>query len=123
MRCSDGSFILNRCSFKIITFIYNFMILFNWSFSFLYLLSVQESNAGNEKETSASDENLSEATIKVRTTVIVLQNSSLFCSALLLIYYKSTIVVLCQEKTGGLAGYFKKSPKPAPRAVVTEVIK
>lgn len=26
-----------------------------------------------------------------------------------------------QEKTGGLAGIFKRSPKPAPRTIVTEV--
>lgn len=28
---------------------------------------------------------------------------------------------VCQEKTGGLAGIFKKSPKPAPRSVATKV--
>lgn len=51
-------------------------------------------------------------------TVIVL-----FCLAFHFIHDKPIIFVLCQEKTGGLAGYFKKSPKPAPRSVVTEVIK
>lgn len=30
-------------------------------------------------------------------------------------------VHIFQEKTGGLAGFFKKSPKPAPRAVATQV--
>lgn len=28
-----------------------------------------------------------------------------------------------QEKTGGFAGIFKKSPKPSPRSAVTQVIK
>lgn len=73
---------------------------------------------------SAGDENLSEAKmLKVLMTVIVLEISYLFCSAFFFIYYKYLIFVLWQEKTGGLAGYFKKSPKPAPRSVVTEVIK
>lgn len=30
-------------------------------------------------------------------------------------------VHIFQEKTGGLAGFFKKSPKPAPRSVATQV--
>lgn len=68
---------------------------------------------------SASDENLSEATtLKVLTYIF-----SLFSSAFFFIYYKSISFALCQEKTGALAGYFKKSPNLAPRSVVTEVIK
>lgn len=66
---------------------------------------------------SASYENLSEATMlkaPLTTILVLFLYSSLFTTNLSLFLY--------QEKTEGLAGNFKKSPKAAPRSVVTEVI-
>lgn len=52
-------------------------------------------------------------------------DKTLFFFSILLwnIHNKCIVFNLYQEKSGGLAGYFKKSPKPAARSVVSEVIK